>query len=221
MNWRCFPGSAILTSFQGSNRRHVPKLSIPVICMVLATSLLGCTSIFPIPENPTTSAYPNLPKPNEDLAMEEERGSSAYLASYEVPWFVNLKELAAQPGPYRGRAGIQKWRRMFYERARQSAAHPEVGTASDDRFIGLALSGGGMRSAVFSTQILFELQKLGILDQVDVVSALSGGAIAATLFARSEDGTIVSSGSDDTSAESVCPEAFEDTTSVVWDPECQ
>lgn len=42
----------------------------------------------------------------------------------------------------------------------------------------LALSGGGMRSLAFSTGALSALQRLGIYPQVDVVSAVSGGAYA-------------------------------------------
>lgn len=44
--------------------------------------------------------------------------------------------------------------------------------------LALSLSGGGMRSATFSIGILAGLQKQGILDQVDIVSSVSGGSYA-------------------------------------------
>lgn len=52
----------------------------------------------------------------------------------------------------------------------------------DGRFIGLALSGGGSRSANFSAAVMLELQRLGLLDQVDVISAVSGGALTAAYY---------------------------------------
>lgn len=52
----------------------------------------------------------------------------------------------------------------------------------DGRFVGLALSGGGSRSANFSAAVMIELQRLGILDQVDVISAVSGGALTAAYY---------------------------------------
>ena len=57
----------------------------------------------------------------------------------------------------------------------------------DPNFIGLALSGGGSRAAVFSAAVMFELQKRGILQQVDVVSSASGGSVSAALYAVSCD----------------------------------
>lgn len=65
-----------------------------------------------------------------------------------------------------------------------TAASWKLGEAQtkDGRFIGLALSGGGSRSANFSAAVLLELQRLGILDQVDVISAVSGGALPAAYY---------------------------------------
>jgi predicted acylesterase/phospholipase RssA len=53
----------------------------------------------------------------------------------------------------------------------------------DRQFIGLAISGGGSRSAVFGAAIMLELDRLGVLRQVDAVSAVSGGAMPAALYA--------------------------------------
>ena len=52
----------------------------------------------------------------------------------------------------------------------------------DGRFVGLALSGGGSRAANFSAAAMLELQRLGILEQVDVISAVSGGALSAIYY---------------------------------------
>src|SRR5262249_17250340 len=46
----------------------------------------------------------------------------------------------------------------------------------DGYFVGLAISGGGSRSAVFAAACMFQLQRLGILQRVDYISAVSGGS---------------------------------------------
>ena len=53
----------------------------------------------------------------------------------------------------------------------------------DGRFVGLALSGGGSRAAVFAAAVMKELDRLAILQQVDVLSAVSGGALPAAAYA--------------------------------------
>jgi predicted acylesterase/phospholipase RssA len=62
-----------------------------------------------------------------------------------------------------------------------------VPSRRDPNFIALALSGGGSRAAVFSAAVMFELQKHGILQQVDVISSASGGSVSAALYAVSCD----------------------------------
>jgi hypothetical protein len=47
----------------------------------------------------------------------------------------------------------------------------------------LALSGGGSRAAVFAAAVMQELERLAVLSQVDVLSAVSGGALPASLYA--------------------------------------
>lgn len=53
----------------------------------------------------------------------------------------------------------------------------------DGRFVALAFSGGGSRSAVFAAAVMKELDRLALLPQVDVLSAVSGGAIPAAAYA--------------------------------------
>jgi predicted acylesterase/phospholipase RssA len=53
----------------------------------------------------------------------------------------------------------------------------------DGRFIGLAISGGGSRAAVFGGAVLLELHRLGLLQQVDMLSAVSGGTLPAAYYA--------------------------------------
>ncbi|HEX3358752.1 MAG TPA: patatin-like phospholipase family protein, partial [Tepidisphaeraceae bacterium] len=52
----------------------------------------------------------------------------------------------------------------------------------DGYFVGLAISGGGSRSAVFAAACMFQLQKLGLLQRVDYISSVSGGSLAAAYY---------------------------------------
>jgi len=58
-----------------------------------------------------------------------------------------------------------------------------VNEVADGRFIGVALSGGGSRAAVFGAAVMKELDRAGLLRQVDVLSAVSGGALPAASYA--------------------------------------
>jgi predicted acylesterase/phospholipase RssA len=53
--------------------------------------------------------------------------------------------------------------------------------------LALTLSGGGSRAAVFGAAVMLELQDIGALDAVDLVSSVSGGSLAAALYALSRD----------------------------------
>lgn len=59
--------------------------------------------------------------------------------------------------------------------------------ADKPQFVGLAMSGGGSRSANFGMAALAELDQLGVLQHVDAVSAVSGGSIPAAYFAIQGD----------------------------------
>lgn len=59
--------------------------------------------------------------------------------------------------------------------------------ADDGWFVGLAISGGGSRSANFSAAVMFQLQRLGLLDRVDAVSSVSGGSLTAAYYCLSTD----------------------------------
>ncbi|MFQ5568248.1 MAG: patatin-like phospholipase family protein [Rhodothermales bacterium] len=53
--------------------------------------------------------------------------------------------------------------------------------------VGLALSGGGSRAIAFHLGCLRALHARGVLDKVGVVSAVSGGAVLAAMYAYSDD----------------------------------
>lgn len=56
-----------------------------------------------------------------------------------------------------------------------------------DRLVLLALSGGGSRAAYFSAKVMQQLDSRGILEQVDLISSVSGGSITAAYYCFSAD----------------------------------
>ncbi len=66
-----------------------------------------------------------------------------------------------------------------------TASPRDVDPNDDGYFVGLALSGGGSRSANFSAACMFELQRLGVLQRVDYISSVSGGSLTAAYFCSS------------------------------------
>ncbi|WP_332879638.1 patatin-like phospholipase family protein [Massilia sp. S19_KUP03_FR1] len=54
-------------------------------------------------------------------------------------------------------------------------------------FVGLALSGGGSRAANFSLAVMEELNRMGLLEQVNAISTVSGGSVAGAYFALHSD----------------------------------
>lgn len=59
--------------------------------------------------------------------------------------------------------------------------------ANNTEKIGLALSGGGYRAAAYHIGTLRALNRLGILDNIDVISSVSGGSITSAYYALNKD----------------------------------
>ncbi|MCE3605193.1 patatin-like phospholipase family protein [Massilia sp. P8910] len=57
----------------------------------------------------------------------------------------------------------------------------------DKPFVGVAISGGGSRAAVFSWSVLERLSALGILQHVDAISSVSGGSLSAATLVLNAD----------------------------------
>ena len=83
-----------------------------------------------------------------------------------------------------------------------------------DKFVALTLSGGGARAAAFGAAFMFELEEMGILSGVDVISAVSGGGIPAAYYALSCD---VSKNSYDNSECALRKGVIENVRRPVWD----
>src|SRR5438067_2452798 len=125
--------------------------------VIVTTLAFGCTSVNR-PLNPSVTAM-------ESRAKNHTR---ATLAADLAPIGAAQQAPEVRPNP-----------------AKQEA---RGGTTIDDGyFVGVAISGGGSRSANFSAACLFELQRLGILQHVDYVSSVSGGSITAAYYCLSTE----------------------------------
>ncbi len=70
----------------------------------------------------------------------------------------------------------KEWARIFErERAEIARSRTVRGVGPDDRLVGLAVSGGGIRSATFALGVVQALAKQGQLKRFDYLSTVSGG----------------------------------------------
>jgi len=72
----------------------------------------------------------------------------------------------------------------YFERSCAIAAAPPL---PKPKQVGISLSGGGFRAVAFHLGCLRALYDRGILDQVEVISGVSGGSLIAAMYAYSDD----------------------------------
>ena len=58
---------------------------------------------------------------------------------------------------------------------------------ADGTFVGVAISGGGLRSSNFAAACLLQLQKNGVLQRADYISCVSGGSLTAAYYCLAPD----------------------------------
>ena len=82
------------------------------------------------------------------------------------------------------------WRPGWNKEWKSADAPPETAASwkltpletKDERFLALAISGGGSRAANFGAAVMLELQQRKLLEQVDVISGVSGGTLPAVYY---------------------------------------
>ena len=100
--------------------------------------------------------------------------------------------LSAEPPSPTADAGTREQR---IRPSTQSASAPSrstdsadsAGAGDDGYFVGIAISGGGSRSANFSAACMFQLHRLGLLQRADYISSVSGGSLTAAYYCLSDD----------------------------------
>ena len=97
--------------------------------------------------------------------------------------------------------------------------HPAKAVNRPPPRIGLALSGGGFRAALFHLGVIRRLEELGVMKYVQTISAVSGGAIIAAYYATEMEKRLrrgASDSRDHESVDSVRLEIFEEITACFF-----
>ena len=123
----------------------------------------------------------------DSLVKHKETGSNELpklVASSRVPWQANIE----CRNTYRS---AKNWnfptRQEVLEKCLDKEGLANEHKKLDTEFIAIGISGGGTKSAVFSTEALLALDHWGVLDHTDMISSVSGGSFAAALYAVSCD----------------------------------
>ncbi|MEJ2066559.1 MAG: patatin-like phospholipase family protein [Deltaproteobacteria bacterium] len=138
---------------------------ILIALLIIQLSFSACAIV------PYYSHYNVKTDPKREPIPSPKAPSGAYLASEDVQWRVDWQ-------------CRDNWQ---FDRNLSSTNPLDACPKDDNNFIGIAISGGGSRASVFSAAVLFELQRFGLLQQVDVVSSVSGGSFTAAYYVLSCD----------------------------------
>ena len=138
-----------------------------VFCLLLASGLAACSTVAPrtarneplCPTGSLPGSSSSMPAPGSLSLPEMKNG--CYVTGHPETLTATLP---AQDVP--------RARQVFAE---DDADRPGV-------FVGVAISGGGSRAAVFGMAVLQELERLGILRHVSAISTTSGGGLAGAYY---------------------------------------
>lgn len=137
--------------------------------MIAVILLGGCTST-------------NRPLNPANVALENRRPNHTRAATgLEVPALQSTAVTNLQPPPPAGRDETGGGRPAPADRPPAGAPQRD----DDGYFVGIAVSGGGSRSANFAAACFFELQRLGILQKADYISSVSGGSLTSAYYCAS------------------------------------
>ena len=143
-----------------------------LLCDLLVVALIGLQGCAVLP------FYTHI---NEEAGSEPPTAVGSYNASLNVPWDYDFSRTSEAEA-----AACRRYLSTGLS-TNGDQGNPCAAIPRDRNFVALALSGGGSRSAAFSAAIMWELHRLGVLQHVDVISAVSGGAQAAALYALLRD----------------------------------
>ena len=111
---------------------------------------------------------------NIPLEKRKLNHTQASIGRDELPVIVSGEQPLPTTHPTREQTGPIN-RGTAVENIRRTSKHPGY-------FVGLAISGGGSRSANFSAAVLAQLDRIGFLKHVDYISSVSGGSLTAAYY---------------------------------------
>lgn len=133
----------------------------------------------------------------------EKKFSGAFTATRNIPWMISSK-CRNEAAWDRDKWGVSSPDEIWPTNSSQWETYCK-NHSPDENFIAMALSGGGHRAGAFAAAVIFELQSMGVMNEVDVISSVSGGSITAAYFALTCDDN------------KNCPETVEGTPRPEWD----
>jgi predicted acylesterase/phospholipase RssA len=123
-------------------------------------------------------SYVNVPL-NDGTVLLEHRHKNQTLAET----FSDI-----QPTEIRSANAPPSTQPMIYPTPSTALAQAAGISDKDGYFVGLAISGGGSRSANFAAACMFQLERIGILQKVDYISSVSGGSLTAAYYCLNHEG---------------------------------
>lgn len=176
---------------------------MPTLVLVLSTALVlaGCAGKLDgkdVQAGIAEYAYLNEPVGQGDVGLRAGLAGAA-IASSDMPWRV----------PVPCRRAYRAWLSAQPHLPAQQGdflAQGDCNLPPKDVFIGVAITGGGNKSAVYAAEVLFELERYGLAQHIDVLSSVSGGSFTAALYAVSCD-----------KADGACTSPAGAWTRPVWD----
>jgi len=100
------------------------------------------------------------------------------IATLAGPFFANARASDSLLNDWQSAYGVDAVRAAYSPEWKFNVHGPKDSPPA----VGLALSGGGMRSGTFAIGVLDGLREIGILSQVDAISSVSGGGYAASWY---------------------------------------
>ena len=185
--------------------RSFSARGLPVVALLLTAGLFGCAHDYErwLPNIPNSdqervsAMVKRLPGDDQKLLSEwvKQGGKALDLATVSARgWEVMYRLLRVRAIPSHGPGADEQ---AVSELARDNTCRiramfrDEIESIQSVRpvyahEIGLALSGGGIRSAAFATGVLKGLHEIGALDQVGYLSTVSGGGFAGAWYVSHE-----------------------------------
>jgi predicted acylesterase/phospholipase RssA len=123
-------------------------------------------------------SYVNIPLNNNSIPLEDRVLNSTRSETFAEVQPLNQSNLKPP-------ASTQP---EIYPTTSPYVPHEPIVKDNDGYFVGLAISGGGLRSANFSAACMFQLERIGMLQKVDYISSVSGGSLTAAYYCLNHKG---------------------------------
>jgi hypothetical protein len=165
--WPPAPGFLLLLPLAGFVLTYLVGWSWWRISKTYRELLRDFHALSPLSQRPSHQAEPS----SVDTHPEGSSQESALRENLEKVFLEELREIAARRGDQQfkdAKLEDDRIKRMLHNKC-------PVRPSTDLELIGLALSGGGVRSATFNLGVVQALHEHGVLPHVDYLSTVSGG----------------------------------------------